>query len=281
MHSTDSDAFYTEYTSHEALAKYTRATAGFGINYLLDHDYKAVYDQALRLLPEETRKRGIRVLEFGCGGGMNLIHLMSRQDGKSISVERAFGTDFSPVLIEAARRDAGAYLPEEKRRKVEFHMAKSETLIDDLAAAAGMDRSKLRNSFHFIVGVNTIRYCHHFKTEKECVQQIWELLAPGGVCVVIDMNNRFLFFKSAMKNRLGITKEEECYIPPLEEYRAPFANAGFEVIRCEHFCWVPHSSGPFLGRVLAAASPVLDLIAKSRAMRSLIVLRKPVDGNSR
>ena len=38
----DRDAFFREYTSHEAIVKYTRATAGFGISYLLDHDYKAV-----------------------------------------------------------------------------------------------------------------------------------------------------------------------------------------------------------------------------------------------
>lgn len=281
MHQTDSETFYSEYTSQEALAKYTRATAGYGINYLLDHDYQAAYDQALRLLPEATRRQGIRVLEFGCGGGMNLIHLLSKADGSTLRIEMAYGTDFSPVLIEAARRDAGNYLTGEKKRSVEFHVARSEALIQDLAAASGTDPASLKNSFHFVLGVNTIRYCHHFKTEKECVAQIWDLLEPGGVCVVIDMNNRFLFFKSALKHRVGIQKEEECYIPSLEEYRAPFVKAGFEVLRSEHFCWVPHSAGPLLCRVMRAASPVLNVLAKSRAMRSLVVLRKPATAGSR
>jgi hypothetical protein len=53
MTSTSSDkfmetnAFLEQYTSENEISKYTRATAGFGISYLLDHDYKAVYLEAL------------------------------------------------------------------------------------------------------------------------------------------------------------------------------------------------------------------------------------------
>ena len=35
---TMDEAFFEEYTSHDAILKYTRATAGYGISYLLDHD---------------------------------------------------------------------------------------------------------------------------------------------------------------------------------------------------------------------------------------------------
>ena len=60
--------FFKEYTSPEAIYKYTSPTAGYGISYLLEHDYKEVYLQALgRLLPRELKERGIRILEFGCG----------------------------------------------------------------------------------------------------------------------------------------------------------------------------------------------------------------------
>ena len=48
---TEAEAFFREYTSPAAVAKYSRATAGCGINYLLDHDYKEVYLKALHLLP--------------------------------------------------------------------------------------------------------------------------------------------------------------------------------------------------------------------------------------
>jgi SAM-dependent methyltransferase len=269
------ESFFQEYTSGDALVKYTRRTAGFGINYLLDHDYKAVYLDALNRLPPHVLAKGIRVLEFGCGGGMNLIRLLMVLRDAGVRVEKAIGADFSPVLIDAARREAKELLKENDLRKLEFHVAKNEHLIDDLASALESTPDELKNSFHFIIGVNTIRYCHAAKKEMENAHDIYDLLAPGGISVVIDMNNRFLLFRSDLKNRLRREKEEECYVPSLEEYAAPFSKTGFEVVRKEHFCWIPHSAGRALCRILSTASPLLNLAFRSRAMRSLVVARKP------
>lgn len=269
------DSFFQEYTSSDAIVKYTRRTAGFGINYLLDHDYKAVYLDALRRLPPDVLAKGIRVLEFGCGGGMNLIRLLTVFQGAGVRIEKAVGADFSPVLIDAARREAKELLKEDDLRRLEFHVAKNEHLIDDLALALKSTPGELKNSFHFIIGVNTIRYCHAAKKEMENAQDIYDLLAPGGISVVIDMNNRFPLFRSDLKNRLRREKEEECYVPSLEEYAAPFSKTGFEVLRKEHFCWVPHSAGRVLCRILRTMSPLLNLVFRSRAMRSLVVARKP------
>jgi len=266
--------FFKEYTSPEAISKYTRATAGYGISYLLDHDYKEVYLDALDLLPDQAKKRGLRILEFGCGGGMNLLHLMSVLNRQGIRVEQAIGTDFSPVLIEAAQRDAKNFLGEEQRQRVQFHQAKNENLLADLSAALKKERSHLQGSFDFIVGVNTIRYCHDAGSELDCVRDIFDLLAAGGVCVVIDMNNRFPLFRSDLKNRLRRIKEEECYVASLDEYAEPFIESGFTVERKEHFCWVPHSSGKLLCSITRLMSPLLNVVA-SRAMRALVVARKP------
>ena len=60
--------FFKEYTSPEAIYKYTSPTTGYGISYLLEHDYKEVYLQAPGVLPREVKERGIRILEFGCSG---------------------------------------------------------------------------------------------------------------------------------------------------------------------------------------------------------------------
>jgi SAM-dependent methyltransferase len=266
------DTFFREYTSQD-----------WGISYLLDHDYKALYLEALRSLPDAVRQKGIRILEFGCGAGMNLLHLVSVLSGEGINVESAIGTDFSPVLIEAAKHEAKNYLRAEDRRKVQFCVASNETLIDNLSSALGKDRTELESSFHFILGVNTIRFCHRAGKQVDCVQGIFDLLVSGGMCVVIDMNNRFPLFRSALKNRLRGQKqnEEESYLPTLEEYTEPFANAGFEVLRKEHFCWVPHSSGAFLCWLLSRMSPLLNVVARSRAMRSLVVSRKPANVNTR
>lgn len=273
---TQRDSFYREYTSPEAIAKYTRATAGAGINSLLEREYKEVYLAALQFLPSETRRQPLRILEFGCGGGMNLLHLVSVLGRHGFKIETAVGTDFSPVLIEAANKESRGYLSPQQQNSVQFCVAKNETLIQDLSTALGKDASSLEGSFHFIIGVNTIRYCHRAGKQLDCAREIFQLLAPGGVVVVIDMNDRFPAFRSALKDKIFGTQvpREECYLPSLEEYTAPFRQTGFEVLRSEHFCWIPHSAGRFLTGLLRWLSPGLDVIARSRAMRSLVVGKK-------
>jgi len=268
-------SFFDEYTSHDAIRKYTKATAGYGISYLLDHDYKSVYLKALELLPGSVKTKGLRILEFGCGGGMNLVHLVSVLKQSGIKFVSAVGTDFSPVLIEAAKREVSSYLPPEDRGKLTFHVGRNESLTQDISTASGVDRSQLRNSFDFILGVNTIRYCHRFDREMDCAREIYALLAPGGVCVNIDMNDRFPAFRSDLKNKFRAVKEEECYIPSLTEYAAPFEKTGFEMVRKENFCWIPHSGGKVTCAVLGGLTPVLNAVAPTRAMRSLVVVRKP------
>ncbi len=274
----EADPFFREYTSPDAILKYTMATAGFGISYLLDHDYKTVYLEALKRLPPQVGQDGIRMLEFGCGGGMNLLHLVSVLSRDGFNLASAIGTDFSPVLIQAANKEAQGYLTQWERNRVEFCVAKNETLLEELSARLGQELSKLENSFHFIIGVNTIRYCHRAGKQLDCARDIFRLLAPGGVCVVIDMNDRFPAFRSALKNKLNDKKEQEqeCYLPSLQEYTATFQEAGFEVLRSEHFCWIPHSAGRFLTGLLRALSPLLSMAASSRAMRSLVVAKKPL-----
>jgi SAM-dependent methyltransferase len=276
MATVTNDVFLAEYTSRNAIFTYSRATAGLGINYLLDHDYKDVYLQALGLLPAGVVEQGIRVLEFGCGAGMNLLHLLWVLRREGINVASALGTDFSPVLIETARAEAKSYVDQQQRDKIQFCVARNETLIGDISASAGSARTTLADSFHFILGVNTVRYCHAIGKELENARDIFSLLAPGGICVVIDMNNRFPVFRSDVRNWFRLHKEEECYVPSLEEYVLPFARTGFELIRQEHFCWVPHSAGRFRLQLMKAMSPMLNRVAKSRAMRSLVVARKPV-----
>jgi SAM-dependent methyltransferase len=272
---TEADPFLREYTSQDAILKYTKGTAGFGISYLLDHDYREAYLEAITHLPQQIRQGGIRMLEFGCGGGMNLLHLVSVLSRDGFNIDGGIGTDFSPVLIEAANKEAESRFRGENRGKTHFLVARNETLLDDLSLALGKQRTEMSDWFHFIFGVNTVRYCHAGKKEMDNAQDIFSLLAPGGICVVIDMNNRFPFFRSDLRNRFRSHKEEQCYVPSLEEYAAPFVQVGLELLRKEHFCWVPHSSGRFMCALLSTMSPLLDMAAKSRAMRSLVVARKP------
>ena len=207
---------------------------------------------------------------------MNLLRLISVLSSSGIRIAQAIGTDFSPAMVETARHEARDYLRGQDFRSLQFCVAQNESLISDLSTSAGIEKASLQNSFHFVLGVNTIRYCHDAKKERDCVRDIFNLLVPGGICVVIDMNNRFPLFRSDLRNKLRRKKEKQCYVPSLEEYAAPFVQEGFELLRTEHFCWVPHSAGPVMAGVLRTLSPILNTVARSRAMRSLVVARKPV-----
>jgi len=275
---TMDEAFFEEYTSPDAILKYSKGSAGYGVSYLLDHDYKDVYLRALESVPAEAKQRGIRILEFGCGAGMNLVHLVAILTRAGVKVEKAVGTDFSPVLIEEAKKESKKYLKPDEQGRIQFHIAKNESLIADIGAATGTPRAQLLGSFDFIIGVNTFRYCHRGGREMSCVQDIKDLLIPGGVCANIDMNDRFPLFRSAIKNKFRAHKLEECYIPPLAEYVAPFEKHGFEILRKQHFCWVSHSATKAMTVVLHALSPILSTLFPTRAMRSLVVARKPAGG---
>ena len=226
----ETNAYLDQYSAENEISKYARATAGSGINYLLDHDYKAVYLEALNLLPKQACRGGIRILEFGCGGGMNLLRLVSTVKSSGIHIAQAIGTDFSPAMVETARREAKDYLRGQDFHSLQFCVARNESLISDISTSPGIEKSSLQNSFHFVLGVNTIRYCHDAKKERDCVRDIFNLLVPGGICVVIDMNNRFPLFRSDLRNRLHREKEKQCYVPSLEEIRGAIRERRVRVI---------------------------------------------------
>ena len=124
-------------------------------------------------------------------------------------------------------QEAKAALAPALAKKLSFHVARNEQLSEDLAAASGRPIKDLVGFFDLIIGVNTFRYCHRLGNERECAADIYRLLRPGGVCVNIDMNNRFPVFRS--KFRRTVEDPTECYVPTLEEYTSPFAAAGFEI----------------------------------------------------
>jgi SAM-dependent methyltransferase len=268
------DSFVEEYNSNDAILKYSKHTAGYGINYLLQKDYATKYLKVIKSNGFLLKGSGLRLLEFGCGAGMNLINLVRILRRQGIEVEKAYGTDFSSILIEAARRDAKESLLPEDLDRVRFYVAQNETLLDDLSAASGKADPELLETFDLILGVNTFRYCHRLGKSRECATDMFRLLRRGGVCIMIDMNQRFPLFRSRL--RWSVEDPAECYLPSLDEYTTPFAQVGFEILEKDNFCWIPHSAGPALVFLCQALSPVLNLMARRFAMRSLVVSRKPI-----
>ena len=261
-----------EYSSEKAVRRYSKGTAGYGINYLLDHEYGNIYSNALRNYVSAPIGKGIRLLEFGCGAGMNLLHCLRMFEREKVPVEAAYGTDFSERLILEASKEA-ACLPPELAQRLRFLVGRNEHLIGDLAEGLHVDQRELQNAFHLVIGVNTFRYCHRLGKGKECAQDIYSMLAPGGICVSIDMNGKFPAFRSLLRDRLTKTPEER-YLPKLKEYSAPFESVGFEILERRNFCWVPHSAGPALARTCRFLTPILNLLVPSFAMRCLVIARK-------
>jgi SAM-dependent methyltransferase len=267
-------AFLQEYNEEASIRRYLKGSAGWGISYLLDHDYGDLYLTVMEKYISRARaQKGIRLWEFGCGGGMNLIHLVRTLEKHGIAVECAYGTDFSEEMIKAANLEAKACLTSAQNAKVQFSVARNESLIEDLTRGLGVKEESLLGSFDIMVGVNTIRYCHRLRNENECVGDILSLLRDGGICIVIDMNNKFPVFRSRFRER-PLQGDRAYYLPTLDEYARPFSAAGFEILKKENFCWVPHSAGRGLTTVMRALTPMLGAIAPSRAMRSLVVSRK-------
>jgi SAM-dependent methyltransferase len=266
-------SFLEEYNSPDAVVRYSTKTAGYGISYLIEHEYAHICDAAIATCLR-TSAAPLRLLEFGCGAGMNLIGLISRYARQGIAVGSAYGTDFAETLIDSARRDARAFLPPDLCEKVSFHIARNEALIVDLAMGTGRDAKDISGSLDFIFGVNTFRYCHRLGTAEACADDIYRLLRPGGACIMIDMNNRFPMFRSHL---WGPTRPpEDTYLPSLDEYARPFEHAGFAIKRKDHFCWIPHSAGRLLTGIGRTLTPILNATLRSRAMRSVVVATKPI-----
>jgi SAM-dependent methyltransferase len=267
--------FLKEYNSEESIRKYTRTTAGHGISYLLDHEYKKIYLECIdRYVPRSRLKTGIRLWEFGCGAGMNLLHLVSVLESHGISVDFACGTDFSESLIAAARNEANHYIPASRSGRVRFAVARNEDLVEEGAKRLAIDKSELLSSFDLVFGVNTIRYGHRLNNVDRCVEGIGALLREGGVCVIIDMNRKFPAFRSGLRQWRRSKDERATFLPTLDEYARPFSSAGFEILKKENFCWIPHSASRRLTALMKALTPVLNTLVSSRAMRSLVISRK-------
>jgi len=270
----DRNVYLREYTANEAIERYVTDTAGKGIQYILNHVYGPLYTQVIDTICKRAgRNKMFRVLEYGCGAGMNLIYIFRLLLSKGVPVAAAIGTDFSKPLIGVAEKEKNTLIDFDNRKKITFLEASNESLLEDLAKELSQDIASLCNSFDLIVGVNTFRYAIRLYKQQECANDIASLLAPGGYSIMIDMNNRFPFFRS--KFRDSTMKPKSQYrLPSLEEYTNPFRAANLEIVQSRHFCWIPHSASGIMLIAARILTPFLNILIPSFAMRSLVVAIK-------
>ena len=270
------EVFLDEYSRDDVIAKYLSKTAGEGIAHALHHVYGPVYFDVIKaLIAKRPPQHRFRVLEYGCGGGMNLYKVVEllRQEGAQI--DAGIGADFSPRMVEAARQEAATHLPPALRDKIMFAVANNESLAPDLAKGLGANVEDLEGTFDLIVGVNTFRYCHRLKREDDCARDIFALLRPGGYSIMIDMNQRFPLFRSRVADLVRFRRDGESFLPSLADYTDPFSRAGFTIAQKRNFCWFPHSAGSTMVAVFRVLEPVLDACCSPYAMRSLVVAQRP------
>lgn len=270
------DVFLDEYSRDDVIAKYLSETAGAGIAHALAHVYAPVYlDVVNALVAQRPKEHAFRILEYGCGGGMNLLKLIELLRQQRADIGMGVGADFSPRMIEAARQEATRHFPPELHKKIRFAVASNETLAPDLAKGLGCDVKEIESSFDAVVGVNTFRYSYRLNKDNDCARDIFRLLRPGGYSIMIDMNQRFPLFRSKLTDLVSRRPKNEYYLPSLAEYRRPFQLAGFTILEQRNFCWFPHSAGPGLVAVCRTLAPLLDLCFSPFAMRSLVVAKRP------
>lgn len=153
-------------------------------------------------------------------------------------------------------------------------MARNERLVNDMTGMLHRPKPSIIGSLHLIIGVNTFRYCHRLKEERNCAKDIYDLLMPGGICVMIDMNLKFPLFRSLVRDWLTNSASER-YLPALEEYASASSAVGFQILEKRNPCWVPHSAGPAMLRICLVLTPVLNWLVPHFAMRSVVISKKP------
>lgn len=283
-----------EYDTNTGVSKYVPATAGAGIDFLLREVYGPIYLDAIKELREEKGPdKPIRILEFGCGGGMNLIYIIKMLRSMNIPVDAAYGTDLSKKMIIASYEVARELLDSEDLKITKFVVASNEEIQNQLTTESELNQDHFNDYFDLIIGVNTFRYSWRNKKARETADQLYKMLSSGGRMVVIDMNQGFPYYLARLRNlysKITMKNEEASSrvvddlkailyrnndLPTLEEYVEPFRNAGFKISREAIFSWIGHSSSMLRLSTTRALAPILDKILPTHAMRVLVIGIKP------
>jgi len=91
-------------STEENLGRYRNKTAEHGIIYLLKHDYSDICLEVVDKYPPTAKNgKGLHLLEFGCGVGLNPLQLVSALERRGMAVDFARCTDSSEAVIESGQ----------------------------------------------------------------------------------------------------------------------------------------------------------------------------------
>ena len=149
-----------------------------GSSHVLDRDYFRIVDHHLEYLVPRMRPHMQtnvqRVLDFGCGSGGSAIAL-----AMVYPEIRFFGTDIDPKEIAVARERAKLYNVADR---CEFEHVE-----------AGRRLPFPDESFDFCLCSSVLEYVTEAHARKFCVQEMFRLVAPGGLLFFSVPNRLYPF----------------------------------------------------------------------------------------
>jgi cyclopropane fatty-acyl-phospholipid synthase-like methyltransferase len=156
-----------------------------------------------RLLTEAHIRKGLRLLEPGCGTG-RLTEILAGAVGSSGRVE---ALEISPLMVEASRKRLA------DQRNVRVHHVALEDYRD---SGQGFDRIVCHQVFP------------HFDHKPAAVMRLADLLRPDGLVVIVHFIN---FAEINDVHRKAGTTVEHDLMPPFEELDRLFRRAGLGIDR--------------------------------------------------
>jgi ubiquinone/menaquinone biosynthesis C-methylase UbiE len=116
-------------------------------------------------------KKGMNVLDLGCGTGWATLEIASRLEGTG----KVVGLDLSEGMIEQARKK----LPRFRYDNVEF--------VQESASSLNCDAC-----FDYVVSTNAF---HHFADKEQVFANVWQSLKRGGTFVIQDFSRDFFLMR--------------------------------------------------------------------------------------
>lgn len=278
------EVYLAEYSQPRVIAFYLPGTAATGIGNIVKNVYRPIYQKIIKtILSQRPNQYEFRILEYGCGGGMNLLELIDLIHAEGAHVASAIGTDFSAPMLEAARGEAARSLSAEQNSTVTYLAASHGMLTQDIAASLRMQPQELHNTLDLVLGVNTFRYAYRLKQAKICARELFGLLRPGGYSIMIDMN-RSVRFKGSRAYDCLTRSKQQYYVPNLREYSTPFQEAGFSIEEVRRFfcftrldcAWLPFQLRTLVLSLCRRLRPTFDLYLSFLAQHTLVIAKKPL-----
>jgi ubiquinone/menaquinone biosynthesis C-methylase UbiE len=125
-------------------------------------------------------RRGMHVLDLGCGTGWATLEIALRLEGTG----KVVGLDLSEAMIEQARQKQAAFSYD----NVEFVQQSASSLNYDAC-------------FDYVVSTNAF---HHFASREQVFAQVWRSLKRGGTLVIQDFCRDFFLMRFVdLMGRIG------------------------------------------------------------------------------